>query len=146
MKAMLCSCCGLLFIFFVILAGCDTSGSDHRTTKMWYRAIDKDDTATFKVSVTDGQFKGTLEINYHGSFKDSGEVSGYVRGDTLAGNYLFQHYGMEQLRRIPVSLLKKEDKLILGVGSMEIYLDRTYFKKNMPIDYKNVKFVFEKME
>jgi hypothetical protein len=137
---------GLGLILFLALSGCDTSGVDHSTTKMWYRAIDKDDTATFKVSVTDQQFKGQFEINYHGSYKDSGEVSGYVRGDTLVGNYLFQHYGMEQLRRIPVALLKKDGKLILGVGAMEIFLDRTYFKKNAPIDYKNVKFVFEKMK
>jgi len=128
-----------------LLAGCDTSGSDHRTTKMWYRAVAGDDTATFKVDVTDKQFKGTLEILYDGHYKDSGEVKGYVKGDTLVGNYLFTHYGMEQLRRIPIALLQQNNKLILGVGSMEIYLDRTYFKKNRPIDYKNVKFVFEKV-
>ncbi|HKG08543.1 MAG TPA: hypothetical protein VKB19_18890 [Pedobacter sp.] len=129
-----------------LIGGCDTSGVDHRTTRMWYRAVNKDDTATFKVDVTDGQFKGVFEINYHGSFKDSGEVKGYVHGDTLVGNYLYRHYGMEQLHRIPVAFLKSADKLIMGVGAMEIYLERTYFKKNKPIDYQNVKFIFEKMD
>jgi len=136
----------LLFASTTLLYGCDTSGVDHSTTKMRYRAVSGDDTATFKVNVTDKQFVGTLEILYDGHYKDSGEVKGYVKGDTLTGNFLFTHYGMEQLRRIPIALLQQNNKLILGVGSMEIYLDRTYFKKNRPIDYKNVKFVFEKMK
>jgi hypothetical protein len=134
------------FILLFLISGCDTSGADHSTTKMWYRAINKEDTATFKVSVTDKQFKGTFEINYHGVYKDSGEVKGYVRGDTLVGNYLYQHYGIDKLYRIPIALLKRKDQLILGVGAMEIYLERTYFKPNVPIDYQHVKFVFEKME
>ena len=136
---------GLVLSIAIGLAGCDTSGSDHRTRKMWYRAIHKTDTAVFKVDVTDGQFKGLYEISYGGEYRDSGEVSGYVKGDTLLGNYLYQRVGIPQLHRIPIALLKKGDKLIMGVGSMEIYLERAYFKPRVPIDYQNVKFIFEKL-
>lgn len=134
----------LILLAATLIWSCDTSGSDHKTTKMLYRAINKTDTAVFNVSVTDGQFKGLYEISYGGEYRDSGEVSGYVKGDTLAGNYLYQRVGIEQLHRIPIALLKKGDKLIMGVGSMEIYLERTYFKPGVPIDYEHVKFIFEK--
>lgn len=127
----------------VFICGCDTSGVDHRTLNMKYRAVDKTDTALLHISITDSQFKGQFEIKYHGTVKDSGEVSGYVKGDTLVGNFLFQHYGMELKHRIPIALLNRDHKLIMGIGAMEIYLQRTYFKKNVPIDYKNVKFIFE---
>jgi len=34
----------------------------------------------------------------------------------------------------------------MGVGSMEIYMNIHYFKKNVPINYENPKFVFEKAQ
>lgn len=146
MKAMKFLHLVLVAAIIILVSRCDTSGSDHKTTRLWYRAIHEEDTAIFKVNIKDQQFKGLFEINYHGTYRDSGEVSGYVKGDTLLGNYLYQRVGIEQLHRIPIAILKKNNKLILGVGAMEIYLERTYFKPKVPIDYKNVKFIFEKID
>lgn len=136
------------FIFLIVgliftLLACTHNNGDQDTAKTTYRAINKNDTAILKINLTDREFYGQFEINYHGSYKDSGEVTGIVKGDTLRGTYRFQHYGIETWHRIPIALLKKNDKLILGVGSMEIYMNMTYFKKNSPIDYKSPKFIFE---
>jgi len=125
--------------------GCSGTSVDQKNdTKTLYRAINKDDTATLKINLTDKEFYGQFEINYHGAYKDSGNVTGIVKGNTLMGTYHFQHYGIETWDKTPVAFLKKDDKLIMGVGAMEIYMNIRYFKKNVPIDYNNPKFVFEK--
>lgn len=128
-----------------MICACSGENVDQNSTKTLYRAISKDDTATFKISLTDKEFFGQLEINYHGAYKDSGGVTGIVKGDTLRGTYRFQHYGVETWYRTPIALLKKNNKLIMGIGTMEIYMNMRYFKKNVPIDYENPKFIFEKV-
>jgi len=135
----------LCLIIVFAMYGCSSKSVDQNYTKTVYRAISKDDTATFKINLTDKEFFGQLEINYHGLYKDSGDVTGIVKGNELKGTYRFQHYGVETWHKTPITLLKKDGKLIMGEGSMEIYMNIHYFKKNTPINYQNVKFVFEKM-
>ncbi|MNJ95475.1 hypothetical protein D3C87_131870 [compost metagenome] len=136
----------LLFLGMIfILSGCSNSESGRNETKTLYQAINKGDTATFKIKLTNKEFYGQYEINYHGAFKDSGDVMGIVKGDTLRGTYRFQHYGIEKWHTTPIALLKKDERLIMGEGALEIYMNMPYFKKNIPINYKNPKFVFEKM-
>ncbi|MBB5437523.1 hypothetical protein HDC92_001195 [Pedobacter sp. AK017] len=135
-----------LSLFFVLLASCNSNDERRESqVKTAYRAINKDDTASLRIRLTDKEFYGRFEINYHGAYKDSGEVTGIVKGDTLKGTCRFQRYGIETWHRIPIALLKKDNKLIMGTGSMEIYMNMTYFKKNIPIEYQNPKFVFEKI-
>lgn len=136
----------LLFLGTVfILSGCHNNDTDRNATKILYQAINKGDTATLKIKLTDKEFYGQYEINYHGAYKDSGDVTGIVKDSTLRGTYRFQHYGIEKWHTTPIALLKKDGKLILGEGSLEIYMNMAYFKKNTPISYKNPKFVFEKV-
>ncbi|WEK17757.1 MAG: hypothetical protein P0Y49_13215 [Candidatus Pedobacter colombiensis] len=132
---------GMIFI----LSGCDNNAADSNAAKTLYRSINKDDTATLKIKLTDKEFYGQFEINYHGAYKDSGDVTGAVKGDTLKGTYRFQHYGIETWHITPIALLKKDGKLIMGEGALEIYMNMPYFKKNVPINYQNPRFVFEKV-
>ena len=128
------------------ITGCsaDSGNVDENKPKIAYHSIYKNDTASLKLRLGEKAFDGQLEINYNGLYKDSGDVNGIIKGDTLKGTYYFQHYGIDKWERIPISLLKKEEKLIMGVGAMEIYMNMTFFKKTEPIDYKKVKFTFEK--
>lgn len=136
----------IAFLFAVLsLFGCHSGGDrGGKPIKTLYKAICKDDTAKLNIQVDGNAYEGQLEINYHGQYKDSGAVYGIIKKDTLKGTYNFQHYGMDRWEKIPIALLKKGSKLILGVGEMEIYMNMTYFKKTVPIDYQNVKFKFEK--
>jgi len=129
----------------VAICSCSDNSVEQSNAKTLYRAISKNDTATFKINLTDKEFFGQLEINYHGLYKDSGDATGIVKGDELRGTYRFQHYGVEAWHKAPIALLKKDGKLIMGEGAMEIYMNIHYFKKNIPINYKDPKFVFEKM-
>lgn len=127
------------------VAGCNNERVSSKETKLLYRAINKDDTANLNVILKDKEFYGQYEINYHGDFKDSGDVNGIVKGDTLLGTYHYQHYGIQEWYRIPIALLKKNHKLMMGVGSMEIYMNMTFFTKSIPIDYQHPMFIFEKV-
>lgn len=128
------------------IAGCGGSSErDPNQAKVEYRAVNKLDTASFKIVLTDKEFYGQYEINYNGIYKDSGDVNGVIKGDTLKGTYHYQHYGIQEWYRIPIALLKKDNRLIMGVGSMEIYMNMTFFTKNIPIDYQHPKFVFERV-
>jgi len=127
------------------MAACNNSSSVVNETKSLYKAVYKKDTANLMIVLNDKDFYGQFEINYNGLYKDSGDVNGIVKGDTLKGTYHFQRYGIEKWHRIPIALLKKEDKLIMGVGTMEIFMNMTFFKKTVPIDYQKTKFTFEKL-
>jgi hypothetical protein len=140
---------GASIFFFslgVLLYGCSPTAPAAKETTVLYRAIAKTDTADLKIIYSGNAFYGQMEINYGGSYKDSGDVNGVVKGDTLKGTYYFQHYGIELKQRIPISMLKKNKILILGVGEMEIYMNMTFFKKTVPIDYRHTKFTFEQIK
>lgn len=133
---------GLVFM----LAACSSSGTNDNEKKVLYQAIAKNDTAKLNIHLTDKTFYGQMEIIYDKQYKDSGDVNGIVKGDSLLlGTYHFQHYGIEEWHRIPIALLKKDKKLIMGVGSMVIYMNMTFFDKNIPVDYQHPKFIFEKV-
>ncbi|MBE9598522.1 hypothetical protein [Pedobacter sp. MC2016-24] len=134
----------LLISLMVLMYSCRNADVAKTEAQTLYSAIHQNDTATLKIRLTDKDFYGQLETNYHGLYKDSGGVTGVVKGNILKGTYKFQHYGMEKWHSIPITFLKKDGKLILGQGDMEIYMGMFYFKKNKPIVYDTTKFVFEK--
>lgn len=129
---------------FIVSCGSDDGNIKSKQTKSVYHAIYKTDTALLKLDLSEKAFTGQMEINYNGLYKDSGDVNGIIKGDTLKGTYYYQRYGIEKWDRIPIALLKRDSKLIMGVGNMEIYFNMTFFKKKEPIDYQHVKFIFEK--
>ena len=129
-------------VIAVLIQGCDSR--EKKVVRTSYLAIKGADTAILKLTITGTQFIGQYEVNYHGSFKDSGDVKGAIKGDTLIGDYHFQHYGLEKWFRGPIALLKKDGRLILGTGTLENYLGISYFKKGAPIDYSAPKFIFQK--
>ena len=139
-----------LFIFILLsTSACTTeteSSVDKNAAQSNFRAINNNDTATLNITLNQKGFYGQLEINHRGLFKDSGDVNGVLKGDTLMGTFHYQSYGIDQKYRIPIALLKNKNQLIMGNGKMIIKMNMTFFAKEVPIDYKNPLFVFEKKE
>lgn len=135
----------LLVSVVILIASCGTPAADINGEKVLYSAVDKTDTARLNIILTDKVFEGQYEISHDGVYKDSGDVNGVVKGDTLKGTFHYQSYGIKKWYRIPIALLKKEEKLIMGTGSMQIYMNMTFFNKKIPIDYQHPKFVFERV-
>lgn len=111
-----------------------------------YRATRGADTAFAELKVSEIDFRGILVITYSGGITDSGDVKGIAKGDTLIGDYSFQHYGLQQWHRKPIAFLKKNNKLIMGTGQTKMTFGVMHFDPNVVIDYANNPLVFSRAE
>jgi hypothetical protein len=134
-----------VFILFVLLISCNSKEGKDKYNRVFYRAVNGKDTAILDIKINDKRFYGRYEILYHKYGKDSGDVRGDMRGDTLRGDFHFISNG-GSWKRAPIALLKKENKLILGKGVIGTYFNLPLFIPEIPIEYNNSEFIFEKME
>lgn len=131
------------FLLFII---CSCADSKAKGEQFYYRGINDKDTALLSfIKLEDNRFFGQYEIKYGLYRKDSGEIRGVFSGDTIKGSYYYQPYGGGVLKRYPVALLKRDGKLILGKGTITVYMGIPYFLKGDSIDYSNPEFVFEEI-
>lgn len=108
-------------------------------------AADGKDTADLKVdSLASGKIKGFLTINYFEKDKNEGEIDGTFKGDTLFVDYTFKIGTKNKaVYKNPLALLRKDGKMVLGVGQIETSLGRSYFVKGKPINFERGRFVFD---
>lgn len=118
--------------------------TDTVVKKECFVAIDAKDTAKLTISkMEDGKINGHLVINYIDKGKNDGEISGAYRGDTLFVDYTFKIGTSNKTEyKNPLAFLKKEGKLILGVGQIETNLGRSYFVPGKPISFEKGRFTF----
>lgn len=121
-----------------------TAVADTLVKKECFVAVDAKDTANLVVSESgNGKVAGHLVINYVDKGKNDGEVSGAYRGDTLFVDYTFKIGTTNKTQyKNPLAFLKKDGKLILGVGQIETNLGRSYFVPGKPISFEKGRFTF----
>ena len=145
MKILSLKCISLkLIVFLYILLpapGCTGNTPNLNNVKqeefIGYR--NKDTTiAILRVAGTD--FYGSMEVLYDVGMKDSGIVKGKVYGDTLfAGDYYHLHDGQDDWKRVPLRLLKRRNKLILGEGIIAYFANMPFFVSYPPVQYDEQK-------
>lgn len=134
-----------LLVFCTIFLAC--ADGKEKGKQFYYRGINQRDTAFLSFTkLEDNRFFGQYEIRYGLSRKDSGEVRGIISGDTIKGSFYYHPYGGGVLKRYPISLLKQNNKLLLGKGIISVYMGIPSFLKGDPIDYNNPHFVFEEIK
>lgn len=111
-----------------------------------YMAIDGRDTAMLNLKTAGMKVSGILFFNYYKKNKTLGSIKGSFVRDTLLADYLLTVDHTKTIYRNPLAFLKKDGKLIMGVGTIETAWGRNYFSKNVPIDYKKGRFVFKKVD
>jgi hypothetical protein len=119
--------------------------TDTAVHKQCFVAVDGKDTANLTLNgLNTGKVNGHLVINYLGKGKNDGDFEGAYRGDTLFVDYTFK-IGTENktIYKNPLAFLKKDGKLILGVGQIETNLGRSYFVKGKPISFDKGRFTFD---
>lgn len=123
-----------------------TSCAQNNGGEQIFQAINKTDTAVLHLTKMGKHFYGKYQI-FHSSYeKDSGTVSGLISGDTLKGTFLYvPYYNSEELKRKPVAFLEQDGKLILGTGSVSVYLGIPFFSPDIPIKYNSPDFIFKKL-
>lgn len=107
-----------------------------------YMAIDGKDTARMELNQFSKNMGGNLVINFAKKDNNNGTIEGKFKGDTLYVDYIFKVGKDKQPHMNPLAFLKKDGKLIMGVGKMESTLGRTYFRKDVPIDFVQGRFTF----
>ncbi|OAQ40536.1 hypothetical protein A5893_06195 [Pedobacter psychrophilus] len=105
-----------------------------------FRAISNTDTATLNYDQNGKKVVGELTFKFKDKENTSGTVIGEFKGDTLFVDYTFKLKGTEY--KNPQVFLMQGNNLLQGAGELEVYVGRTYFKKSVPIIFKNG-FVFE---
>lgn len=135
----------LLFLSLIIIVSCNSKDKKSEYNHIVYHAVSKNDTAILAININDKRFYGRYEILYNKTGKDSGDVRGDIKGDTLRGDFHFISNG-GSWKRIPLALLKKDNKLFLGSGVIGIYFNLPCFMPGIPIEYNNSKFVFEEVK
>ncbi|WP_264537660.1 hypothetical protein [Flavobacterium sp. N1736] len=133
----------IAFLFFVLIISCNSKEEKDKYNHIVYRAVNNKDTAILDININDKRFYGRYEISYYKVGKDSGDVRGDLKGDTLRGDYHYISNG-GAWKRVPLALLKKENKLFLGTGVIGTYFNLPCFIPGTPIEYDNSGFVFEK--
>lgn len=135
----------IIFPVFVLLLSCNSKVTTDEYHYIVYRAIHNQDTAILSININDNRFYGQYEVSHYKIGKDSGDVRGSIKGDTLRGLFNYISYG-GGLKRIPLALLKKEGQLFLGNGVIGTYMNIPCFMPGMPIQYDNAEFVFEEIK
>jgi hypothetical protein len=158
MKNQICIC---VFLISASLFSCNhnkknaapTSGDNYEAIKspeQCFTAIYQKDTAFLKFkTMPNGKIQGDLVMKY-GELQPAaltkefyrGKITGQFTKDTLFADYTFTNDTDKTVYRNPIALLKRDNKLILGVGATKSYLGRTWFIDHRAINFNNSRFQF----
>ncbi len=132
-----------LLLLGMLLYSCVHKGKQPKSTL--YQAIKDKDTAILALHIDQDRFYGQYEMRYGKMGKDSGEVRGSIKGDSLRGVYTYISYG-GSWKKAPIALLKKNNKLFLGKGVEAILLGEPCYLPEVPVDYTTPGFIFEEIK
>jgi hypothetical protein len=138
------------FLLIGLLQSCETGNShvkqqDTVFTESAFIAIDGQDTARLNLKTGNEVVKGKLVITHDNKVNNDGFLRGSFRGDTLYADYSFRKGTNKVIYKNPLAFLKKDGKLILGVGTLENMFGRTYFRKDRPIEFDEGRFIFTRV-
>ncbi|MDW8848752.1 hypothetical protein SD960_01510 [Flavobacterium sp. MMLR14_040] len=134
----------IVSLLFVFLISCNSKEKKDKYNHAFYRAVSGSDTATLDISISDKRFYGRYEISYYKTGKDSGDVRGDIKGNTLTGDFHYISNG-GSWKRVPLALLKKENKLVLGNGVIGTFMNLPCFIQGT-LSFNEPKFVFEEVK
>lgn len=123
----------------------DAAKADSVISETCYAAAFEKDSASMIIkTMSSGKITGALLVKYAEKPQNNGQLDGKFNGDTLLVDYRF-NTGKDSTKTFtnPLAFLKKDGKLVMGVGQIETTLGRSYFVKGKPINYERGKFTFE---
>jgi len=135
----------LVVVVFSFIISCNSKEDKSQYNQVMYRAVHNKDTAVLSLNINNKRFYGRYEISYYKTGKDSGDVRGDIKGDTLRGDFHYISNG-GSWKRTPIAILKKENKLFLGTGVIGTYFNLPLFMPDQPIEYDKSEFVFEEVK
>ena len=113
-------------LFSLVLFSCGNQASQPKSiegdpqsieVKPCYRYTKGNDTITLKTTITGDKITGELIYDWFERDRNSGKISGVIKGDTFITDYRFMSEGMESVRE--EVFLRKGDDLFIGSGEAE---------------------------
>ncbi|MCV9930147.1 hypothetical protein OIU83_20985 [Flavobacterium sp. LS1R49] len=130
----------------LLLYSCNSKENQFKEKQTFYQAVNANkDTALLSIVVNKTRFYGQYEIKYGRTTKDSGSIKGNIKDNVFLGEYYCRPYG-GNLKRVPIALLRKDNKLFLGNGVVTTFLGLPCFATDVPISYSDAEFVFEEIK
>jgi hypothetical protein len=141
----------LFYLFIVSIIACqgnsESADSDKDTTtsqstdnvsatpqEQCYRKVLARDTFAISITETGEAISGTLLFDNYEKDSSRGSVKGSSSGDTLKLWYDFQSEGMNSV--MEVYFKRVGDKLVRGVGTMDVKGDTSYFTNPSDIKFE----------
>ncbi|WP_428231656.1 hypothetical protein [Flavobacterium sp.] len=154
MKKLVISC---LLLSFVGLQSCKKNeekkeaaevDAEKTVSTQCYKAVYEKDTIDLKLNtLKNGKIGGNMSMKVANSPEKVGDIKGEFRGDTLFVDYTFVEVtNKNKTFKNPMAFLKRDNKLILGNGTMQTTMGVTYLVKDKPIDFDRVKYKFDSAE
>ncbi len=117
---------------------------DVQGDRQCYLAVFEKDTAFLDLATGKrGSVTGNMVIRYHDKPANAGTLKGEFNGDTLFADYTFTTGKKKEVSRNPLAFLRDGERLILGVGTIETYLGRSYLSKVDPVSFEKGRFRFD---
>jgi len=101
--------------------------------KACYAYIKNKDTASLSLKKAGNAVSGELDYNFYEKDKNSGTITGMIKGDTILADYTFNAEGTSSVRE--VIFIKKGDQLAEGYGPMEDKGGKTVFTDKAKIKF-----------
>ena len=98
-----------------------------------YMGVQKKDTISLKLVITDNVVSGDLEYNFFEKDGNIGKVKGYIAGDTLFAKYTFQSEGVASVRE--VVFLTSNNMLKEGYGEQIEKSGQSVFLNKVKLDF-----------
>jgi hypothetical protein len=138
----------LCLIFLVFLISCrqenDIKEQMEEKTTICFTATAEKDSAWLKIDTSSMQIIGLLNFNYPNEKRRyEGQFKGQLYGDTLKGHFDFRVNKVDKWYRNPVAFLKRDGKLIMGIGKFSMVWGSPFFDAQLPINYDKGRFIFE---
>jgi hypothetical protein len=104
-------------------------------SKACYAYMKNRDTVTLSYTIAGNTIAGELSNNLFEKDKNSGQINGIIKGDTIIADYAAKGEGVTSVRQ--VAFLKKGDQLLEGYGDTEQKNGKMVFKKLQDLKFVN---------
>lgn len=133
-----------LFAFSLIFASCNNSNKIKKIDVEdspdsifgCYSYSKNNDLISLSIKDSTGIIIGNLAYNIYEKDRNTGTISGKMKGDTLIADYTFQSEGSESVRQ--VAFLRAGNKFLEGYGEVEEKNGKTVFKNTKSLTFENV--------
>lgn len=139
-KSIICTALSLIILIACNNQTKNNTASQNATklnepTTNCYTYLKDSNQVSLKITVVENKVKGNLTYNYFQKDKNTGNIEGEMRGDTLFADYNFKSEGVKSVRK--VAFFKMGNNLFEGYGEVLEKNGKMVFKNPATLNFEN---------